>query len=976
MKKSTFATGIFLTVMWVLNVLTAAGQESVTKSGTQVTPADRLRATPLLLQKSAASLPDPTAGTYLVVTREDLLVPLEPLLEWKRQQGFRVETLIMTSRESDSIREALQARFDSATTFCPAQKYVLLVRDIDRLRSCQGRYTPGGLENSITDLYYGEYTGDYIPEAMVGRLSVADSAELVAVVKKTIAYEQGRWAAAERMLLTAGKETRANAPTTTNGQVRYLSELVAAYRPRLDTVCFYNPTSEYQLDTIVRALDHPNALINYTAHCTRQGWSNPPVGYTTVDTLQGAVPTVWVNNCCLSNSFGTTCFGERLLRNAERGAVAVIGATNETLWNEDYYWAVGAKYPPTENPIYSGDRPGAFDRVLIGGADSVNTMFTKSSGTVAVPGRYDADAVALGALNYAGCSAVTLVGSPYDAFYWETYCLLGDPSLSLMLGNADTLTLALAQNLGMDTARDDGSCDSLMAGMTSVAIVGSPWSRISATQKGVLLGTVLTDSSGHGTLLFNQGLTGDSLTLTATRPESIFKQLTIPIVQPFEGRLAVTNAAVNPEGSALNLWLKNVGMTSASNHRLVLRQTAEDTALGIAIGADSLTATIGLMESGEELLLTCSLREYTVGQLPLLLGKMALYDSLEEYATMPLALAMEDLRPRLSAWLLTNEVNEPVRVIAANQTYTFGATLAHQADSARLWVNDSLVAYNIHCDQLSGTFNTNNDTERLRVELLVNKDRWNERYSGWLLAHNNMEDFESGDWSNYPWQCNNLNPWQIDSSTAAHGHFCVRSAAIGHSQRSTMTLEIETLVEDSVVFYYYVSSEGSDWLYFFVDGRRRGYWSGYSGWQRYARFLPAGRHTLQWFYQKDASGSEREDCARIDDIRLPLAVWGNPYGHSVKDSVDVGISHFVGNCNGFDLWPNPAREGVTITHESRPYRRVLKVYDAYGCMVDEIKIADNCETTQYLTQQLRFGIYTLVLHDKTGRLVRKLIVTK
>ena len=239
-----------------------------------------------------------------------------------------------------------------------------------------------------------------------------------------------------------------------------------------------------------------------------------------------------------------------------------------------------------------------------------------------------------------------------------------------------------------------------------------------------------------------------------------------------------------------------------------------------------------------------------------------------------------------------------------------------------------------------------------------------------------MEDFESGDWSNYPWQCNNLNPWQIDSSTAAHGHFCVRSAAIGHSQRSTMTLEIETLVEDSVVFYYYVSSEGSDWLYFFVDGRRRGYWSGYSGWQRYARFLPAGRHTLQWFYQKDASGSEREDCARIDDIRLPLAVWRNPYGHSVKDSVDVGISHFVGNCNGFELWPNPAREGVTITHESRPYRRVLKVYDAYGCMVDEIKIADNCETTQYLTQQLRFGIYTLVLHDKTGRLVRKLIVTK
>ena len=55
--------------MWVLNVLTAAGQESVTKSGTQVTPADRLRATPLLLQKSAAS-PDNNADPLAYETQD------------------------------------------------------------------------------------------------------------------------------------------------------------------------------------------------------------------------------------------------------------------------------------------------------------------------------------------------------------------------------------------------------------------------------------------------------------------------------------------------------------------------------------------------------------------------------------------------------------------------------------------------------------------------------------------------------------------------------------------------------------------------------------------------------------------------------------------------------------------------------------------------------------------------------------------
>jgi len=173
-----------------------------------------------------------------------------------------------------------------------------------------------------------------------------------------------------------------------------------------------------------------------------------------------------------------------------------------------------------------------------------------------------------------------------------------------------------------------------------------------------------------------------------------------------------------------------------------------------------------------------------------------------------------------------------------------------------------------------------------------------------------------------------------------------------------------------------VSSEGSDWLYFFVDGRRRGYWSGNSGWQRYARLLPAGRHTLQWIYQKDASGSERDDCAHIDDIRLPLAVWSAPYGHGVKDSVGVGFGDGFDNGDDFDIWPNPAIERVTMTHGTRPYERLLTVYDTYGRVVDEIKIEDNCGTTQYLTHHLRFGIYTLVLHNKEGRLVRKLIVTK
>lgn len=959
------AIGMILTVVLALSAENAAGQGNITKSGTPVRPTDRQCATPQLRQKSSAPRLDCTAGTYLVVTRNDLLMALEPLLEWKRQQGYRVEVLVMSTRESDSIRAALQARYNGAGALNSAPKYVLLVGDVDRLRSCQGRYTPGGLDNSVTDLYYGEYTGDYVPEALVGRLSVADSAELAAVVQKTVDYEQGRWAAASQMLLTAGEEIRANAATTTNGQVYYLSNLVAECRAELDTVCFYNPASGSQLQAVVQALDTANALINYTAHCTRQGWSAPAVSSTTVDTLSGAVPTVWVNNCCLSNAFNTTCFGERLLRSAAGGAVVAIGATNETLWNEDYYWAVGAKYPPTVSPVYDSRYLGAFDRILTSGDGVEVEGKAESCVKLEIPGRYDADAVSVGALNYAGCSAVTWSGSPYDAFYWETYCLLGDPSLSLMLGTTDTLSLNVVF----------GSGDSLVAGTTGVEVMSSAWSRVSATQDGVLLGTTLTDDEGYGFISFCCGLTGDSLTLTATRPESIFKQITLPIAAPQCGRLAVTRARVNSSGTSIELNLRNVGQGDALNHRLTLIQSAENKSLGASLLTDSLMVVVDSLPSGAEMMLDWPMGEYTIGQLPVLLGQVMLNDDAGRYAVLDLTMDMEDLRPHLATWSLLDVASNEVREIVPGKSYVIGVTLAHEADSAQLWVSDSLVAASLGCDRIAGVLGVAEDTERLRVELWVSKGRWAKRYEVWLLTYNNMEDFESGDWSNCPWQIRNLYPWQIDSTAVHNGSFCARSAPIGDNQRSTMTLEIETLIEDSLVFYYNVSSEGSDWLYFFVDGHRRGYWSGNSGWQRYARLLPAGKHTLQWMYQKDASRSEREDCARIDDIRLPLTLWHAPYGHGVKDSVRVGIEGDIDSDSNFELWPNPAGAKVTVVHGSRPYGRVIEIYDIYGRMLEKIKIADNSTSTQYSTRHLRLGTYMLVLHGKDGRLVKKLIVT-
>ena len=48
-------------------------------------------------------------------------------------------------------------------------------------------------------------------------------------------------------------------------------------------------------------------------------------------------------------------------------------------------------------------------------------------------------------------------------------------------------------------------------------------------------------------------------------------------------------------------------------------------------------------------------------------------------------------------------------------------------------------------------------------------------------------------------------------------------------------------------------------------------------WQNYPLALPAGRHTLEWRYTKDASLSRGLDAAFIDNVDLPLAPATNTF---------------------------------------------------------------------------------------------------
>ena len=462
---------------------------------------------------SNTTLADSIPPLYLIVSPPQYRNTLQPFIAWKRQCGFRIETIYTDNPDHDSIKTRIAPYFDSATATKPTPSFILLVGDMQQIYPFYGQHTVPGLNGHVTDLYFAEHTGDYLPDAMIGRLPVSDTTELQNVIEKTLMYEQYRLSNPSYLnhaLLVAGKESTPPAPTVTNGMVDYLKRSFAHAYPSINTHCFYNPSSDERRDSILLLWSNGVGCIAYSGHGRYRGWQHPTILDFTVDSLPSdGQPAFIVNNCCSSNDLAARCFGSHLLALPRGGAIGVIGASNETLWNEDYYWSVGAKTIST-SPAYNDTALGAFDRLLHSHGEAVSDH-----------------AATQGQVLLAGNWAVTQSGSDYDAFYWEIYHLFGDPSLMPYMGVPEPLSMSLD--------------DSITTSTTQVILHGTPGAYVALANDTVLLGVCTVDSAGIGHLRLSRPISDGMVTLTATAQ---FHQPWIDtIVRPVGNIIPHTNLA-------------------------------------------------------------------------------------------------------------------------------------------------------------------------------------------------------------------------------------------------------------------------------------------------------------------------------------------------------------------------------------------------------------------------------------------------
>lgn len=139
-----------------------------------------------------------------------------------------------------------------------------------------------------------------------------------------------------------------------------------------------------------------------------------------------------------------------------------------------------------------------------------------------------------------------------------------------------------------------------------------------------------------------------------------------------------------------------------------------------------------------------------------------------------------------------------------------------------------------------------------------------------------LEDFESGDFSRFPWVSSGAAEFVI-SNVAFNGSYSAQSGDIGDSQYTQLEIDIETAQPNAVSFWMKVSSEaGWDYVRFYINEELMDSWSGEIDWFQAGYDLAAGNHNFRWAYIKDVIISSGSDCFWLDDIVFPSSCGQSP----------------------------------------------------------------------------------------------------
>ena len=788
--------------------------------------------------------------------------------------------------------------------------------------------------NHLSDMYYCEFDGggDFYPEMYYGRFSATIAEEVEVQVNKTLTHEKYLFSDPsflDEVVLVAGVDA-SMAPTYGNGQINYGTD---NYFNTAHGLTVYNYlygsgtpiTSDMPAASaaIIADVSAGVGFANYTAHCGSSGWADPSFSNSDISGLQNNDQYGFmVGNCCQSNKFDVpVCFGEGLLRANNKGAVGYIGGSNNTYWNEDFWWAVG-NGSISANPTYAGTGLALFDCIMHENGEQQSDWF-----------------ITAGQMIHSGNLAVTQAGGS-EQYYWEIYHLMGDPSLMPYIGVPSTLSVSHASATPIGT--------------TTLSVNTEENAYVAISMNGVLLDAQLADVTGTVNLTFPAIANVGTADIVITKQ---FKQPylgTIQIISPNGpyviyatntiDDVAGNNNSLVDYGELINIDIdvQNVGSVNANSVNVIL--STNDPAVSVVNNS----ALVNVINPSQILSIpipfTFQVANNVIDQ-HLVEFTLEMTDNLSNTWN-------STVNTLLNAPVLdhtTFTINDAV-LGNGNGRLDAGETLDLVIDATNLGHAD---VDNLSAVLLSlSSFITVNTSSVNVASLLVNQQQattfnitvdantpvgtyveFPYSITDGVYNHNNTfnaivgiinEDYETGDFTNYAWVNDPVYPWVIDNANTYEGINSSKSGYVPDGEVSHLDISIDVTASGDISFFKFVSSEQDyDFLQFYIDGNKQGEWSGIDNAWSFVSFpINVGNHDLGWEYDKDGGVSEGQDCAWIDYIVFP------PMYIAPTSVIESKID--------FELFPNPTMGSFSLTFNDLTNHGV-EIYDNVGRLIEKME---------------------------------------
>lgn len=795
---------------------------------------------------------------------------LQPFFKWKTQKGIKLQVLYkgtgLAGNTYTQLKDTLTKIYNASSGTNPPPEYLLIIGDVNRV--------PYYGTGNVTDMYYGEFDGDgdYIPDMYIGRLPVTDTTDLKSVVTKIIQYEKFTFADTNnfysRAIATAGVD--ADYANYMNGQVNYAVTNYLTLSNKISGVPFYyfqdldqTGAALSRKDSIINLINNGTSFINYTGHGESDGWLSLNIYSTDIPGLKNKYmyPLV-ISNACNTSQFNTTSFGNKMVTTADKGAIGFIGCSNDSYWDEDFYWSVGPQ-TPSANPTYQATDLGAYDRLFHTQGESPSDWY-----------------FTMGQINYAGNLAVSASTSSRKKYYWETYNLVGDPSVIPILGKPVPFNVSLP--------------DTLPNGMKSLSLNVDPFAYVAVSHFDTLWDASYSSPSGS-VMLKMPGLSNDSCLIVITGQNRVPVIKTIHFSNMTKEFINLTSTSINDNlgngnGQAdfgekfyLNLKVSNLGLTDASGLYAKISSSSD------LITIDNDSTYIGTLPAKSDVILSDELA-------------ITVSDDVPDKGIVTMNLILKDLKSE-KHYTFDFTVHAPnLQIISCTLDDSLLGNDDYIADPGETF-NLIFEVRNQGTSDASGQFsivNPENDliipeppiksgilkfgeVTNVPVTVKLSDTVLSGSYvsvlstldCGPYIATKDFtfrvgkvrESFEAASFNIFPWINISSIPWTITSGTSYDGALSARSGAI--SDNGTTSLMIRTLYAkaDSLKFFYKVSSEtGYDFFSFKLNGIEMLKESGEIPWTPEAVAIPAGLNKMEWIYMKDGSVSKGSDCAWIDMI--------------------------------------------------------------------------------------------------------------